>query len=405
MDRVPVSIRVPVTIIVPAYNEARRLPGSLPRLIAAVAKIPGAEVIVVDDGSTDGTAAIATDLLRQVPNGRVVRLPWNTGKGTAVRVGVSAAAGEAIVFMDADMASDVGDLPLLLAALDHAEVALGSRRIGGGAERASTRRMGSWAFNQITRSLAALDLADTQCGFKAFRHAEAKILFGLARSTGFGFDVEVLSIAKSMGYRIAEVPVRWAEAPGGTFRVTRHTPSMIVDVVRARRYLSRVTPSLAPAGAPAHQRSATQSVDAGRPATPEPVAGQAPPAVVVPASRPVPTVATTLAATVATTLVATVGASMRSVAPTHQSGSRGTAPHSAVVHPSASHHAPPPVVGSIQPPSRLRQPNRPAPLAAPAAQPQTTGASSATDITGLTRMATEGGIPQGGVETLPGRAV
>lgn len=231
-----------MSIVVPAYNEASRLPDSLPRMLAVVARIPRAEVIVVDDGSTDGTAGIAEDLLRDVPGGSVIRLPWNSGKGTAVRAGVAAAHGESIVFMDADGATDAGDLPLLLAALEHAEVALGSRRIGAGAQRTSGRRLGSWAFNQITRSLTSLDVADTQCGFKAFRHAEAKILFSLARSTGFGFDVEVLSIARSVGYRIAEVPVRWSEIPGGTFRLTRHTPAMLVDVMRARRYLSRVGP-------------------------------------------------------------------------------------------------------------------------------------------------------------------
>ena len=235
---------MPVTIVVPAFNEARRLPVSLPRLLPAVHRMDGAEVIVVDDGSTDGTAAIATELLRDVPGGRVVRLPWNSGKGTAVRAGVSAARGQSIAFMDADMASDVNDLPELLSALQHAEVVLGSRRIGDSALRTSGRRMGSWAFNQVTRTFASLDVADTQCGFKAFRHAEAKILFSMSRSTGFGFDVEVLSIARAMGYRIVEVPVRWAETPGGTFSMTKHTPAMLVDVLRSRRYLRRYAPAL-----------------------------------------------------------------------------------------------------------------------------------------------------------------
>ncbi|WP_101831409.1 glycosyltransferase, partial [Frankia canadensis] len=235
---------VPVSVIIPAYNEAMRLPGSLPPLVSALRRIPGAEVIVVDDGSTDGTAAVAEEYLTGLRGGHVMRLPWNSGKGAAVRAGVSMARGESIVFLDADGASDLSDLPLLLAALEHAEVALGSRRIGGGAVRSNGRRVGSWAFNQITRSLASLDVADTQCGFKAFRGPEAKLLFSLARSSGFGFDVEVLSIARSIGYRIAEVPIRWAEVPGGTFRVTRHTPAMIVDVVRARRYLGRAAPGL-----------------------------------------------------------------------------------------------------------------------------------------------------------------
>ncbi|WP_396229909.1 glycosyltransferase family 2 protein, partial [Frankia sp. CpI1-P] len=159
----------------------------MPPLVSMMRKIPDAEVILVDDGSTDGTAAVAEEHLAGLPGGRVLRLPWNSGKGAAVRAGVSVAHGASIVFMDADGASDVNDLPLLLAALEHAEVALGSRRIGGGAVRSSSRRVGSWAFNQITRSLASLDVADTQCGFKAFRGQEAKLLFSLARSSGFGF--------------------------------------------------------------------------------------------------------------------------------------------------------------------------------------------------------------------------
>ncbi|CAO5228195.1 dolichyl-phosphate beta-glucosyltransferase [Frankia sp. AgKG'84/4] len=276
---------VPVSVVIPAYNEAMRLPGSLPSLVSVMRGIPGAEVIVVDDGSTDGTCAVAEEHLAELPGGRVLRLPWNSGKGAAVRAGVSVSRGASIVFVDADGASDARDLPLLLAALEHAEIALGSRRIGGGAVRTNGRRVGSWAFNQITRSLASLDVADTQCGFKAFRGPEAKLLFSLARSTGFGFDVEVLSIARSIGYRIAEVPVRWAEIPGGTFRVARHTPAMIVDVVRARRYLSRSAPGpvvgrgpVAPGGLSAAATAAaavTPAVEAV-PATPADPAPRAP---------------------------------------------------------------------------------------------------------------------------------
>jgi glycosyltransferase involved in cell wall biosynthesis len=261
---------VPVSIVIPAFNEARRLPESLPRLVAMARKLAGAEIILVDDGSTDGTAELARRLLRELPKAHVVQLPWNSGKGTAIRVGVAMARGEAIVFMDADMASDVNDLPLLLAALSEAEVVLGSRRLGDGATRSQGRRMGSWAFNQVTRTLASLDFADTQCGFKAFRHREAKVLFSLARATGFGFDVEVLSIARAMGYRVVEVPVRWSEVAGGTFRVSRHTPAMLVDVVRARRHLRRIGPALPAtllptpdAVAESARRAATAAVTAG----------------------------------------------------------------------------------------------------------------------------------------------
>jgi hypothetical protein len=256
--------QVPVSVVVPAYNEARRLPSSLPALVAALSEYPGAEVIVVDDGSVDDTAVIARRLLSDLPNSSVIRLPWNGGKGAAVRVGVAAATGAAIVFTDADLASDVGDLPLLLAALADAEIAIGSRRVGAGASRPYVRQLGSWAFNQLTRSFTAIELADTQCGFKAFRHAEAKILFGLSRASGFGFDVEVLAMAQAMGYRIVEVPVRWSEEPGGTFRVVRHTPSMLVELARARRYVQRASgPLRTAAGSPAVGQAAAAAGSRG----------------------------------------------------------------------------------------------------------------------------------------------
>jgi glycosyltransferase involved in cell wall biosynthesis len=278
--------QAPVSIVIPAYNEAHRLPASLPRLTAVARRIAGAELIVVDDGSTDGTAEIAENLLRGVSGAQVVRLPWNAGKGTAIRVGVSFSSGEAIVFMDADMASDVADLPRLLDELVHADVVLGSRRLGDGALRSGGRRLGSWAFNQVTRALTTLEVADTQCGFKAFRRAEAKILFGMARSTGFGFDVEVLAIAQAMGYRIVEVPVRWAEVPGGSFRVSRHTPAMLVDVVRSRRYARRGEPASAASRPAVRPQVPAAAAQAARHLPPKPrSAEEAPPPA---ASAPAP---------------------------------------------------------------------------------------------------------------------
>jgi glycosyltransferase involved in cell wall biosynthesis len=235
----PLLTRVPVSVVIPAFNESHRLPVSLPLLAEALLRIPlpEVEVIVVDDGSHDDTARIALELLAGVPNSQVIRLGRNRGKGAAVRAGVAAATGDAIVFMDADLASDLADLPALLAALEHAEVALGSRRLGDGADRGPVRRLGSSLFNQLARSLVRLDVADTQCGFKAFRHAEAKRLFSMSRLAGFAFDVEVLALARLMGYRIMEVPVRWTEKPEGTFSIVRHTPAMLVDLLRARRWI------------------------------------------------------------------------------------------------------------------------------------------------------------------------
>jgi hypothetical protein len=231
-----------VSIVIPAYNEAHRLPRSMAKLVPYVRALGDTEVIIVDDGSTDGTVSLAERYLRELPQGRLLRLPWNSGKGSAVRAGVSMARGDAIVFMDADMASDLGDLPRLLAALGDAEVAVGSRRVGDGATRHSWRKAGSWGFNQIIRSLTSLDHADTQCGFKAFRHAEAKLLFSMSRATGFGFDVEVLALAHMLGYRTAEVPITWDEVDGGRFNMVRHTPAMIIDAARAGRLARRTNP-------------------------------------------------------------------------------------------------------------------------------------------------------------------
>ncbi|WP_175084615.1 alpha-(1-_3)-arabinofuranosyltransferase domain-containing protein [Candidatus Frankia nodulisporulans] len=230
-----------VSIVVPAFNEAARLPRSLPVLVGALRRhhLADAEVIVVDDGSVDDTARLAARLLGDAPNRRVLRLPVNQGKGAAVRAGVAAATGDVIAFMDADLASDVDDLPRLLNALGNAEVALGSRRLANSAERAPVRRLGSWLFHLVVRLLVRLDVADTQCGFKAFRHAEAKLLFARTRLTGFAFDVEVLALARALGYRMAEVPVRWVEQPGGRFHALTHTPMMLVELTRVRRHVRR----------------------------------------------------------------------------------------------------------------------------------------------------------------------
>ncbi|MCM3884582.1 alpha-(1-_3)-arabinofuranosyltransferase family protein, partial [Frankia sp. R82] len=238
---------MPVSIVVPAFNEAARLPRSLPVLMQALHhhRLADAEVIVVDDGSADDTAELAADLLGDAPHRRVISLPANQGKGAAVRAGVAAATGEAIVFMDADLASDVADLPNLLAALRDAEVALGSRRVGDGAQRATGRRLGSWLFHLIVRLLVPVGVADTQCGFKAFRRAEAKVLFARTRVTGFAFDVEVLALARALGYRVAEVPVRWIEQPGGRFHALTHTPTMMVELARIRQYVRRAGRELA----------------------------------------------------------------------------------------------------------------------------------------------------------------
>jgi glycosyltransferase involved in cell wall biosynthesis len=224
-----------VSIIVPAYNEAARLPDSLPALAAAARSFDG-ELIVVDDGSTDTTSAVATDLLRDVRDSSVLRLPVQQGKGAAVRAGVAHATGRRILFVDADGATHLSHLDEVLAALDHAHVAIGSRGVPGSVASGATwaRAVMGRSFNRWARVVSGADLRDFQCGFKAFRSPVAKLLFDLSRVDGYAFDVEVLGLAHRIGYRTVEIPVTWHAVPGGHVRPFRDAPVMAGSVLCTR---------------------------------------------------------------------------------------------------------------------------------------------------------------------------
>jgi glycosyltransferase involved in cell wall biosynthesis len=233
---------VRTSVVVPAFNEARRLPQSLPILMDAVRHLAGrTEIVLVDDGSTDGTSAVATEILAGFPDVTFVRLPWNCGKGAAVRRGVSAARGEVIAFLDADLSSDIDDLSALLALLDHADIALGSRSVAGAIVqgRTTARQVGSNAYRRLARAMTSGTIADTQCGFKAFRAPVAKLLFSMTSATGFGFDVEILTLATALGFTIAECPIHWTAMEGGHVVLRRHGLGMLTDLQRARRHRQR----------------------------------------------------------------------------------------------------------------------------------------------------------------------
>lgn len=231
-----------LSIVVPAFNEASRLVNEVSRLDHAVAV--GAidpfttELIVVDDGSTDDTARRAKELLaRSFPVTRVLRLRRNLGKGAAIRVGVAAAAAPIVAFLDADMAVDPVQMPHLVAAIHDAEMAIGSRSVpGSSVDCDSIRRalMGR-TFNHLANALTEVSLGDTQCGFKAFRTPVARILFHCMVINRFAFDVEVLSLARRFGFRIAEVPVHWRDVEGSTVRPISDPLSMVLDVLRMRK--------------------------------------------------------------------------------------------------------------------------------------------------------------------------
>ncbi len=197
-----------LSIIIPAYNEAQRLPASLPKVLSFLAAHhPSAEVIVVDDGSTDGTA----DIVRQYPGIRLLQHPHNYGKGAAVRTGMLAATGTWRYLCDADLSTPIKELDHLLGLADQADVIIGSRRAPGADVQRSQARWKIWLGqigNLFIQLLAAPGIRDTQCGFKLF-HQRTRTIFQLQRTNRFGYDFELLYLARLLGFRIQEVPVIW----------------------------------------------------------------------------------------------------------------------------------------------------------------------------------------------------
>ncbi len=227
-DDSPPSAQHSVTLVVPAYNEERRLGDSMARLIAFASRQPyRVEIIVVDDGSADSTGAIAREAARDPPDGvsvRVLRHDENRGKGAAVRTGVLEATGDYVLYLDADLATPPEEAGKLLAVLDEGyDVAVGSRVQPGGADmRASQpawRRIGGRLFAIARRRLILSDVQDTQCGFKAFRRSAAQSIFSRQRLERWSFDAELLFVADKLGFSVRQVPVEWHHVEGSSFQL------------------------------------------------------------------------------------------------------------------------------------------------------------------------------------------
>jgi hypothetical protein len=225
-----------LSVVIPAFDEGTRLPRSLEGL-AGQLDPDTSELIVVDDGSRDGTAEVARALLGAWPHGRLIRSGANRGKGHAVRSGVLASSGRRVVYLDADSATDAACLPALLHSLETADVAVGSRALAQSVigESPAHRALMGQLYNRLVRSVSDLDLRDTQCGFKAFRAPVAKLVFAMSSVDGFAFDVEVLHLAQRLGFRIAEVPVHWQHVDGSKVRKVRDSTTMALDTIHAVR--------------------------------------------------------------------------------------------------------------------------------------------------------------------------
>lgn len=238
-DDGPVPVTTPgLSIVIPAYHEADRLPTSLPRLLHHLRARPDVEVLVVDDGSTDDTVAVARSLLADRPGAVVLERP-HQGKGAAVAAGMAAATGARLVFMDADLATDLAALGPVVDALDHADVVLGSRRAAG-AVATGFSPVGALAhrtFGLLARTVTRVPVRDFQCGFKAFRAEAARAVFPRVTESGYAFDVEVLLVAHRLGLRIEEVPVRWESVAGSHVRHVDDAVTMVRQLVGiARRH-------------------------------------------------------------------------------------------------------------------------------------------------------------------------
>ncbi len=227
------------SIVIPAYNEAARIGHALQTVVACIrARGWSAEVVVVDDGSRDQTAHLVRAFAQDHPEVRLLQNPGNHGKGYSVRNGVLHSFGEVVLFTDADLSAPIEEADGLFAAIAAgADIAIGSRWL----ERARQtirqplyRQFFGRCFNGVTRFIMGLPYADTQCGFKAFTRTAAQIVFQLQTIERWGFDPEILFIARKRGYRIEEVPVSWAHDERTRISYLKDGLRMLQDIAIVR---------------------------------------------------------------------------------------------------------------------------------------------------------------------------
>lgn len=231
-----------VSIIIPAYNEAQRLSASITELDAYLRRVTWAfEVLLVVERSPDGTAELAAELARTRPWLRVIARESHRGKGFAVRTGMLQASGAISFFMDADLSTPLREIDEFLERFfqePELDVLIGNRQHAKSRivrRQRIIRRTMAQIFNAILREVAGVRLADTQCGFKAFRQAARETIFPLQKLDGFAFDVEVLLLADRLGFKVADMPVEWHNVDGSKVHIIRDSWRMLRDAVDVRR--------------------------------------------------------------------------------------------------------------------------------------------------------------------------
>jgi dolichyl-phosphate beta-glucosyltransferase len=231
-----------LSLVIPAYNEARRLPNTLRELHDYCRRWARLfEVIIVVESSTDETLALAQAGTKTFPQLKVIGNRIHRGKGFAVRTGMLASAGELVFFTDADLSTPLYEIDRALAVFEaerDLQIIVGNRQH----PNSQIIRHQSWmregmgkTFNALVRWLAGIEIRDTQCGFKGFRQAASRAIFERQRTDGFSFDVEVLLLAKALGFAVKEMPVHWSNSPDSKVRVVSDSLKMLRDVAVVRQ--------------------------------------------------------------------------------------------------------------------------------------------------------------------------
>jgi len=227
------------SIVIPAYNESSRIGSTLDHVLSCVAeKGWQAEVLVVDDGSTDNTVDIVQARRHLHPELSLIENQGNRGKGFSVRNGLLQASGEIVMFTDADLSAPIEEAVLLFEAIERgADVAIGSRWLDKQKQTRHQplyRRFFGRCYNRLTRTVMGLPYKDTQCGFKAFRRAAAQPIFRLQTIERWGFDPEILFIAQKLGFKIVEVPVTWGHDERSRISYLRDGTQMLREMAQIR---------------------------------------------------------------------------------------------------------------------------------------------------------------------------
>lgn len=239
-----ITILMKLSIVIPAFNEEKRLPATLADMVTFLKTFPyETEVIIVDDGSTDRTRAVAEEAITKFKNLKILSFYPNHGKGYAVKQGMLVAEGDLILFMDADNATPLSEITKLLPySADH-EVIIGSRRLKASQvviKQPWYRIAISTSGHHLIQLLLIPEIRDTQCGFKLFQKKASQEICARQQIMGFGFDMELLAIARhSLQYKIKEVPLSWHDAPGSHIRPIRDSWRILRELMKIRKNLKK----------------------------------------------------------------------------------------------------------------------------------------------------------------------